>query len=404
MKTGLIVVLTLLAGTILAALLMEDPGYVLLNFRGYIVETSVPIIVLMLLLGYAAVRLLIRVLRAPRQLGRAAGRLRERKTRRLLTDGLLEIAEGNWSRAERLLTRGVRNNEAPLLNYLSAARAAQLQGAYERRDNWLRMAYEQDPESATAVLLTQAELQMEHGQFEEARATIARLLDRHPDHAQGLCMLGRLHAARNDWQGLREILPRLGKYKLLPRDELDRLALQAYRQALATLAAEPDAAALEDTWGAVPRHLRDDPQLVSAWTRALQACGRTEQAESIIRKTLKKRWDPELVLQYGRLDYADRVRQLSRAEAWLGERSDDPVLLLTVARLSMRNELWGKARSYLETSLSIRPSAEAYQVYGGLLEKLGESRDASEAFRAGLALSNGPDTPLPALGGPSQSG
>jgi len=400
MKTGLIIIITLLAGTVIAALLMEDPGYVLLNFRGYIIETSVPIIVLALVLLYALARLLVRILQAPRALGRVAGRFRERKAQRLLTDGLLEIAEGNWSKAERMLTRGVRNNDNPLLNYLSAARAAQLQGEYERRDGWLRMAFEQTPDSANAVLLTQAELQMDHEQFEEARATLNKLLAKAPDHPQAISMLARLHRQRGDWGGVLDLLPSLKKKKLLPVKELDQLALQAYSHALLDLHKQPDGATLDDLWASVPRHLKDDVQLLRAWVKALQACGRDAQAESVIRKTLKRRWDPDLVLSYGRLDLQDRVRQLSRAESWLSGRSDDPALLLTVARLSMRNELWGKARSYLETSLAIKPTADAYQLYGRLLDQLGESSAASEAFRSGLALAAEGTQGLPALDPP----
>ena len=68
----------------------------------------------------------------------------------------------------------------------------------------------------------------------------------------------------------------------------------------------------------------------------------------------------------------------------------------------MRAELWGKARSYLESSLALRPRADAYQLYGRLLEKLGEEDDASKAFRSGLALVTGRSGELPALTGPDE--
>jgi HemY protein len=73
------------------------------------------------------------------------------------------------------------------------------------------------------------------------------------------------------------------------------------------------------------------------------------------------------------------------------------VLLIAVARLSMANELWGKARSYLESSLAITPSAEGFALYGNLLEKLGEDQHASEAFRSGLLLASGDDGGRPRL-------
>jgi HemY protein len=400
MKTGLIIVLTLLVVTALAMLIMQDPGYVMLNFRGYLVETSVPVLVLILASLYLLVRLLVHILRAPRALGRMAGQYRARREQRLLTHGLLEMAEGNWSRGERMLTRGVRRNENPLLNYLSAARAAQLQGAYERRDNWLRMAYEQSPDAGNAVLLTQAELQMAHGQYEQAQATLSRLLEITPEHAQGLGMLARLRRERGDWDGVMELLPSLRARKVLPAAELDALAVGAHARALSKLEQNPDAAAVEAEWSRVPKNLRSNPALLKAWAHALIRCGKSELAEPVIRKQLKNAWNSELSLEYSRLVIPEKNRHLARAEAWLEEHSEDPLLLLAVARLSMRNELWGKARSYLETSLAIKPSAEGYQLYGRLLEKLGESVNASEAFRAGLSLATQVDQDLPALARP----
>ena len=60
--------------------------------------------------------------------------------------------------------------------------------------------------------------------------------------------------------------------------------------------------------------------------------------------------------------------------------------LTALVRQAMRNELWGKARSYLESSIAIRADPEAYHIYGRLLEQLGEREDAAEAFRSGLLL------------------
>ena len=193
------------------------------------------------------------------------------------------------------------------------------------------------------------------------------------------------------------LYPRLRSGKILPVPELDAMALGAYRDALVKIEKSKDAAALEAQWSSIPKAMRKNPELVKAWIRGLKACGQSAKAESVIRKHLKQSWDSELALEYSHLKVEDKTKHLSRAEGWLAIRGDDPLLLLAVARLSMRNELWGKARSYLETSLSIKPGAEAYQLYGRLLEKLGESVNASEAFRSGLTLATHLGEDLPAL-------
>ena len=68
---------------------------------------------------------------------------------------------------------------------------------------------------------------------------------------------------------------------------------------------------------------------------------------------------------------------------------------MTAARLCLRNELWGKARSYLESVISLRPTPEAYSEYGRLLNQLGEADAAADAYREGLGLVT--ENTLPAI-------
>ena len=69
--------------------------------------------------------------------------------------------------------------------------------------------------------------------------------------------------------------------------------------------------------------------------------------------------------------------------------------MLTTAQLCLRNELWGKARSYFETVIAIRPTPDAYRDYGRLLNQLGENEAAADAYKEGLSLV--PDPQLPGL-------
>ena len=193
MKFALIVVVTLLAGTLAAHFLAGDAGYVIINFRGHIFEMSVPVLLGLVILLGCTVWLAWLLITAPRKLGEAAGRMRAGRAGQKLTAGMIQIAEGNFARGEKLLARAASGSDAPLFNYLQAARAAHLQGQDERRDEWLKLAYEQTPEAANAVLLTQAELQLDREQYEQALATLRRLDDNSKDHSYAIALLGRLY-------------------------------------------------------------------------------------------------------------------------------------------------------------------------------------------------------------------
>jgi HemY protein len=392
MRLGFLLLIALALGAVGAHWMLGDQGYVLVDVRGWTLETSVPGLVIALVLLYLLVRVLSWVIRAPRRAGRAISEHRSRRAQRQLDTAFAAIAEGQWGRGERLLGRAARG-PASLTGYLSAARAAQRQDALDRRDEWLRLAYEADPGAAPAVLLTQAELQLEQGQLEEALATLRQLDAVQASHPRGLALQAHVLERLGDWSALETLLPQLRGRNGLDQDTLRELEVRVAR---ARLEAAGDADALDSSWQGLRRELRRHPSVLEAYAGAALRIGAADKAEPVLRRALKSAWTPELIAAYGRLDTSKPSAQLATAEKWLHERPDDPELLLACGRLCLKNQLWGKARSYLETSLAIRPNPETWQIYGELLVELGESGAASEAFRQGLAAASGSIRALPA--------
>ena len=392
MKFGIIVVLVLFASAFAAHFLLADPGYVAINFRGYVIEMTVPVLAGLAVALVLFVWLVRKIIIAPRRLGEAAGRYRSARSGQKLTKGLIAVAEGDLARGERLLGRAASTSDSPLFNYLQAARAAHLQGRDERRDEWLRLAYKEAPEAANAVLLTQAEFQMDRGHYEQALATLRQLEEDTKDHAQALALMGRLYYRLEDWKSLAGILPRLGKNSQLKPGTLDKWTTRVHQQALDTAA---DVDVLDHAWKQVPRKLRADVTLLEAYYSGLMRAGLHDRAEKELAAALKVEWRAPLVRLFGLVEATDTTKQLKKAEGWLRNRGEDPDLLLAAARLCLRNELWGKARSYLETVISLRPTPEAYQEYGALLTRMGEADAAADAYRDGLGMVAA--KPLPAI-------
>jgi HemY protein len=392
MKFGAIVIIALIISAIAAHFLLGDPGYVAINFRGYLVEMSVPVLVSLIVLLVLAIWLIRRMIQAPRRLGEAAGRYRAGRAGQKLTRGMIEVAEGNFARGEKLLARAASTSDAPLFNYLQAARAAHLQGKDERRDEWLKLAYEQAPEAANAVLLTQAELQLDREQYEQALATLRRIEENSRDHSHALALLGRLYFRLQDWSHLAEILPRLQKQNRVKQETLDEWSIRIHRENFEKAA---DGEAIIAEWKSVSTRLRANVDILDAYYMSLMRVGLHEKAEKDLAAALKSEWRAPLVRLFGLVEGPNPTKQLKRAETWLAKHGDDADLLLAAARLCLRNELWGKARSYLETVISLRPTPEAYQVYGRLLTQLGETVAAADAYREGLGMVA--DSPLPAI-------
>lgn len=390
MKLLFAVLVTLLAAVLLALLLLRDPGYVLIAYDVWTVETSLSFFVVAVLLGYVVLYLLSRAVRG---LWRMPGRVRSwrrrqrRERARVAFDrGMLALSEGHWRQAERRLLRQVRGSDIPMLNYLGAARAAQHLGETERRDRYLHLAHETAPSTDLAVSLTQAELQIANHQLEQALATLTHLRGAEPNNSYVLGLLVRLYRELRDWSHLRSLLPDLRRQQVLPREDVAELERRVHTELLDQATARHDVKGLRETWSQVPKPLQDEEELLSVYVRDLIELNQSAEAEPLLRGVLRSRWSDGLVYLYGLVQGDDPSRQLAAAEQWAKEHGKSPVLLLTLGRLSLRNRLWGKARIYLESSIGAGPRPETYKELGALLERMGDHDAAMNCYREGMAL------------------
>jgi HemY protein len=246
------------------------------------------------------------------------------------------------------------------------------------------------------VSLTQAELQLADQQLEQALATLKHLRSVAPKHTYVLRLLRRLYEQLGDWEHLRELLPELRRRKVEDEADLQRLEIRTHRALLEQAFLARDERRLGMAWADVPRVLRADPQLLGDYAGYLQESGQDAKAEQLLRDALRKHWDAGLIETYGLLETAEPGKQLSHMEKQLVDHPDDPALLLTLGRLSLRAQLWGKARGYLEACIGRNGPAQAFRELGQLLERLHESDKAIEVYRRGLSGTGGPDpVPLP---------
>ena len=105
MKTLVAGLLALTLAVFLALEVRNDNGYVLLGYGEWTVEGSLAFFLfanlLLFLLLYLALRLLARVWSVPRQVHGWQDRRAQRRARKELTQGLLELSEGDWKGAEK---------------------------------------------------------------------------------------------------------------------------------------------------------------------------------------------------------------------------------------------------------------------------------------------------------------
>jgi HemY protein len=369
----------------------NDPGYVMVQYRGWILESSLVLTLLALLAGAVALYLLTwltgSLLRLPRRLRDWRRQRAARRAQSALVRGFLDLHAGQYQRAEQRLNKYAGYGDTvAVLNYLGAARAAHALGADARRDSYLELAQESTGGAEPAVTLTRSELLLERGQYADALADLTRVQALQPKNVVMLEQLLRLYRETRDWNSLLELLPALRRQHAIDPARAEQLELQAYHSLLAGRGGKGAEQTLNEIWQRIPKGLADRVELVRDYVRGLIESGAPDQAEAVLYRSVTRQWSHELIYLYGLIAGGQPDRQLRRAEEWLSGHETDPVLLLTVGRLCRRNALWGKARQYLESCIRSGGGYEAFNELAGVLEKMGERETALVYYRRGLAL------------------
>ncbi|UFQ97967.1 heme biosynthesis HemY N-terminal domain-containing protein [Pseudomonas wenzhouensis] len=393
----LLLLLAVAAGLYLLSLAIEaDRGYVLFAYQGFRYQSGLWAflgLLLVVVLLYYLLKLTLRLLLSSTRLANPWSRLhRNRRVRLASEQGMLDLAEGRWARAQRQLTRAAEADSQPLMYYLGAARAANKLGQYEQSDALLERALNRQPQAELAIALTHAELQRNRGDSEAALQTLQAMRERHPGHHLVLRQLQRLYLQRQEWSALLGLLPELRKEKALPAAELDELERKTWRGRLAEVGdggleqGEAALSSLHKAWNHLSASLRHEPELIATYVEQLRRLGAQQEAEEVLRSALKRGYDSRLARFYGVLRGADPARQLQTAEHWLKQHPQDPALLLTLGRLSLQNQLWGKARDYFESSLKLERHPETCAELARLLAQLGELERSNQLLLESLGL------------------
>ncbi|NOQ93472.1 MAG: heme biosynthesis protein HemY [Methylophaga sp.] len=391
MKSLLVIALALVLGAGLIWIADFEPGFVLLQYGGWSLETSLIVFsvgfLILLVASYIALRSTVLLTQAPQKLAAWNESQRHKRAGRALTRGLITLEEGRWAEAERLLLRHASNSDTPLLHYLAAARAAQKQEEPERRDNYLRLAHETTDGADVAVGVVQAELQLESGQKEQALATLQHLREVSPKHPYVLQLLQQLYSDMNQWQSVQEVLPDLRKRRVLPASDVKALSSDASAAQLHAAIAKQDWTLMASVWQKLPNKIRQTEILLRPYISGLIQQGEEREAVTLIEGFLHKQWSDPLAYQYGVILHGDDLlKRLATAEKWLKDRSNNPWLLLTLGRLAKANKLWAKSEDYLRSSLECGPRGETYQVLAEVLASDGKDELIADIYKQGLAV------------------
>lgn len=372
---------------------LNSAGYVLIGIEQWSIETSLfvflGILVVVFLVMYISLRLLGWSFRLPKQIRKRVQTNKLNISQQALIKGLVDSAEGNWENAEEILIKHASHSGAPLIHYLTAARAAQSRGAIDKRDEYLQIAALHGDNSEIAVGLTQAELNLSGEQYDQALETLTRLHSMNPTHASVLRLLHLTYQQLGDWQALRSLIPSLNTHKVLMEAELKLVETEVFSNLLKQAAEQKNSGELRRLWTEMPLSIKVMKGVAAIYFAAMIDVGAGSEIESELVKNLSSNWNDTLLVLFGNIQSVDPILQLETAERWLIGHADDAILLMVLGKLSSQRADYAKAERYLKQSIIVEPNVQSYRLLGDLALAQGDANAASQFYKQGLELASG---------------
>ncbi len=361
-----------------------DPGQVLIQVRGWRIETSVVVLIAGLILAWIIAAAIWKLLRWP---FRAVPRQRQRLGQKRLAAALEAQFAGYPDRAERKLLRATRflplSSSAHLL-YADSAR---------RRGNWAKAIEhldKADDKAPAAARVLRARVLRESGDAEQAAQLLSNEADAGTLTPAGWHELVLAELARGNGLGALDALRLLRKTDLLDNEAMVALEKKTLVEALGDT---NDPKLLGRIWRDMPRTRRADPEILGLYVRHAARNGGELAAVGAVRSSLRKSWDPKVAAMYLGLDADPPAKRLKRAGKWLKKHPDDAMLLAAMGVLCAREGMARDARDYLERAVALDSRlAPAWAALGDVARDDGDEALASHCYRNAIGAASG-DTP-----------
>lgn len=367
--------------------IFHNPGYVLITNQDWVIETTLWFAILasllILIIIYLLFKLLSKIFHIPERIHKWQLRHRYRKGRKFLYAAIDDLLQGKWKQAEKASLKSTKASRLSLLGYLGAAKAAYNRKLFSRGNHYLKRAKHHCPAMALPIDIALANLQIEQGLYVQALDLLLNLYKQNPKHKHLLELITQCYLQLSDWDNLNQLLPAIKKARILDEEKLKNLEKEIYLH-LAKHTINNYETTLQ-WWKKIPHYLQSDPEILAIYTYYLNEFDHSTEAEKILRSQLNKSWHEQLFQQYVNIDSPQRPKQISFAEKFLLEHPNNPAVLRCMGKLCLKNKLWGQARDYLEKSLKLEKSKEAYRSLGYVMEKIGDTQSALDNYRKGCS-------------------
>jgi|GEM_PF-1076403 len=388
MKYLLTLVLTMAVGISFALFVQHDAGYMVFGRQSWSVETSLSVFALALLflmgLCYEIGRFTYALFNLPKRLGSHRQYKREQRAQQQLQKGVELLLAQQWQGAEKAVLKKIQHSPLPLLHYLTAAYSAEQQGNSVEFSRYIALAKQHSTQhNDDFVTVLQAQQAAQQGNMLAALTQIEHSKTPLPSL---LALRFSLYHYVADVAMLLSLLPEMRQHRLLTKSQCQRLELRFHAQQLENIIHhQPEQ--LVAYWRKLSKSQRLKPQMFTPYFEYLCETKQQYAALTALQEMLKYHWHTEYVTQYGLLEVEQVSEQRQFIEKFLKKHPDDCALLLTIARLYLRENQGGEAKHFAEKAHERVDSVASYQLLGDIHLHLQQPQKAASYFKQGLQLS-----------------
>ncbi|WP_339719624.1 heme biosynthesis HemY N-terminal domain-containing protein [uncultured Paraglaciecola sp.] len=328
-----LVLVILLISVVIAAMMFDDSGYVMVEFNGWVAEMNVWSLCLSLIaifVGLMLINLLVKAsLAAASGSKNWLGNWGSRKKQRAFTSGLIALAETNYQVARENFKK-IENEDFDGINLLAAADAEIQLGQLEQAKRYWRMAktYEKSALAANLCLIRDA---LQHYQSDEAITLIQSLSEKQQTQTAVLKLWAQALGQAGKWQELKE---KLKGWRKALGDDYEALMQQASKGNFAEIASKEGAEQLKQNWQSLPRSTRKDPAQQAAYIQQLIDQGMHFDAEQALLECQTSSPHPLLLPLFKQIKLPNPAGSIKKLETWLKKDDLNVELLSTLGHIA----------------------------------------------------------------------
>lgn len=294
----LFLMLLVLAGLIAAPYIAGHQGYVSIETDTKLIEMSLVMLVVFFALAMAVFYCVEWILRSLLRLSRGSyqwfGNRKRKKAQKQTLEGLMKMTEGDYSKAEKLISKNAKHSDEPVLNFIKAAEAAQQRGDSLAANQHLLEAAKIAGPNSIAVELARTRLLLQQDKLPAARSAVDSLLELAPNNTDALRLAIEIYKKSKAYKGLDAILENIGQRSFLDEDEYQALSQEVDNGLLDEILNEEGQEGLLKWWEEQPSRRRRSVHTRVAIIKRLIDSDDHESAAEIALETLKKFEDEQL--------------------------------------------------------------------------------------------------------------